>query len=134
MTFQEKYTFLETALVQLAEANSASRDLPRRRPVISAHAAESIRQRKEARASRDRRAVTTLSKQLYREIRRQSRSIADEKIKKILNEQRGIRHIAGIHSNAKRTMIPQIRDIHGSLCTSRQDIADDFNVFFYKFV
>ena len=27
-------------------------------------------------------------------------------------------------------MIPQIRDVRGSLCTSRQDIADVFSMFF----
>jgi hypothetical protein len=91
---------------------------------------ELIQERRQARAQRDRPSERMISKSIQKEYRAIVKARRQFKISKILSEFRGLKYIAGIKDNGKRTYIGSVVDSQGVLKEERQDVADVFADFY----
>ena len=97
---------------------------------VSNKASSLIKERKDARRNGDKVQEVASSKLLRKEVRAQLRAFRRGRISKILSEAKGLQHIAGIRQNGRRSLLTSVKDMSGSIQTSRQGIVHAFASFY----
>ena len=71
-----------------------------------------------------------ISHRIRKELRKISRARQNTKIDQILNDFKGLKHIAGIRSGGKKHRLTSVMDKSGNVVDDRQSIVDVFAEFY----
>ena len=96
---------------------------------LSDKAKDFIQQRKQARRIGNKVGEVEASKLLRKELRAIKRASGVKRIEKILADFRGLGQIADIRANGKRRLLTSVKDLGGTVQSSRQGIVDAFAEF-----
>ena len=127
----QKCSDIERVLLKVAAENATFEAAVRQNQTkLSRKARDLIAERKAARGGGVGRNIKDISKDIQRQVRRDMRTMKQERIATILDENRGLKGIAGIRNNGRRNFISSVVDDEGIRRTERQDIADAFAKFY----
>jgi hypothetical protein len=133
-SLQEKCEALEEIVRTVAEKCKKAKEETRTSGDASAEAKlkELIARRREERGKVDKteRGVAELSKLIQRQVRKVLRARKRSRIARILEEFRGLRHIADARSHQVRKKLSSVYDLKGDLQTGRQGVVDAFAEFY----
>lgn len=130
-SLEEKCKSIEAELIVMAERHRKQEELLRAKHIsLSCKARTLIDERRSIRRGHGGRSMKEVSKEIQKEIRRHMRAKKREQISKILEDCKGLKHIAGIRNNGKKTWISSVRNENGELQESRDGIANAFADFY----